>query len=109
MAIDAYGVGVDVLARGAAQYFTSADVELCAVPGTGEDFAVEFPLVEGPADMGAVVGKGVDGTIYFCQADGFPIDFDGPEFAIFKIINFRYFHKVCHNKRLPNFGFSNLL
>ncbi len=94
IAVDAHGISEDILAGGAAYYFAGANVELSTVPGTGQDFAFKFAFVEGAADVGTVVGKGVDAAIYFCQADWFALHFDGQKFAVCKVINFRYFYKV---------------
>src|SRR5579883_1022310 len=83
LALDFHGVGEDVLAGGAAQDFAGTHVELRAVPGAGEDVIVEFALIEGTADVRAVVGKGVDGTVYPCQADRLAIYLYRHEVAVF--------------------------
>ena len=58
------GVGVEVLACGTAQDFAIADVETCTVPRAGYDAVGKLSLVEGAADVCAVVGKCVDSAFY---------------------------------------------
>src|SRR5579883_2935206 len=71
--LDFDGIGQDVLARGTSQDLAGADVELRAVPGTGQHVSLQFALVQGTADVGAVVGEGVDAALYFGQADEFAV------------------------------------
>ena len=52
-----------------AQHLAGGYIELRAVPGTGEHLAVQFAFAEGAADMGAIVGEGVDAAVYFRQAN----------------------------------------
>ena len=51
-------IGHNILASGAAQNLSGADIELRAMPGTGQYFAIQFAFAQGAADMRAVVLKG---------------------------------------------------
>ncbi|SRR5579875_325945 len=82
-AFDFDGVGEDVLAGGAAQDFTGADVEARPMPGAGEHAVVEIALAERAADVRAVVSKSVDGAVYLCQADRLAIYLYRQEVAFF--------------------------
>ena len=90
------GVRRNVPARGATQDFAGGDVELRAVPGAGQDFAFEFAFVEGAADVGAVVGEGVDAALHFGEANRLAIDFDRHQFALIYVVYLRHFEIVGH-------------
>lgn len=90
-------VSVEVLSGGSAQHFAGADIEAGTVPGTGDDAVGEFALIEGAADMRAVVGKGVDGAVNICEADWLAVYIYGVESVLFQVTQLRYFDKsFCH-------------
>src|SRR5437764_4484794 len=63
VALYLYGIRQNILAGRAAQNLTGAYIELSAMPGAGQHISIKLTLVQGAADMRAVVGEGTDFTI----------------------------------------------
>jgi hypothetical protein len=95
------GIGEDILARGSAQDFAGAHIELGAVPGTGENVPFQFTLVERTADVSTVVGEGIDAAFDSGKTDQFSVHFERQGATFFYVINPGYFEKLCHSLCFP--------
>lgn len=96
LVFDFDGVGMEVLACGTAQYLAGAHVELRAMPGAGQRAALQLALVEGSADMGAIIGKGTDLALHLCQADWLTINFYRVKLAFFDLFQASCFIELSH-------------
>jgi len=89
-------VGLDILASWPTQNLAGAHVELRAMPGAGQDVTLQISLVEWAADVGAIIGEGVDATLDFGQANQFAIGLYGERSTLFYLISVGNFEKFGH-------------